>query len=137
MSNIIKLKSDAKKLRVRIQESTVKSIYEEQEIEKDKERLQMENKLTQKYEQGFQEGQDAIRQEIEEKYNTQLIERYDEISKIFNSIDENLAEYKDVFANITTDLAYMISEKVLNLFYQLHEEFFEYLYPEYELYHQI
>ncbi len=113
MSNIIKLKSDSKKLKVKIQESAVKSIYEEQEFTKEKERLKMENSLVQRYEQGFSDGQNAIRQEMEEKYNTQLLERYDEISKTFLSIEENLKEYKDVFVNLVLELSYLISEKIV------------------------
>ncbi len=113
MSNIIKLRSDSKKLKVKIQESALKSIYEEQEFAKEKERLQMENSLVQRYEQGFSDGQNAIRQEMEEKYNTQLIERYDEISKTFLSIEENFNEYKDVFANLVLELSYLISEKIV------------------------
>lgn len=113
MSNIIKLKSDSKKLKVKIQESAVKSIYEEQEFTKEKERLKMENSLVQRYEKGFSDGQNAIRQEMEEKYNTQLLERYDEISKTFLSIEENLKEYKDVFVNLVLELSYLISEKIV------------------------
>ncbi|NOG97137.1 MAG: hypothetical protein HND52_04090 [Ignavibacteriae bacterium] len=113
MSNIIKLKSDSKKLKVRIQESSVKTIHEEQELAKEKERLNLENALTQKYELGYEEGQAAIRNEIEEKYNSQLLTRYDEIAKTFNSIEEELEEYKDIFSNLVTDLAYMIAEKIV------------------------
>jgi flagellar biosynthesis/type III secretory pathway protein FliH len=113
MSNIIKLKSDSKKLKVKIQESSVKSIHEEQELAKERERLKMENVLTQKYEQGYQDGQDAIRNEMEEKYNSQLLSRYDEIAKTFQSIEEEMKEYKDIFSNLVTDLAYMISEKIV------------------------
>jgi flagellar assembly protein FliH len=98
---------------VKIQESAVKSIYEEQEFAKKKERLQMENSLVQRYDQGFSDGQNAIRQEMEEKYNTQLLERYDEISKTFLSIEENLIEYRDVFANLVLELSYLISEKIV------------------------
>jgi flagellar assembly protein FliH len=113
MSNIIKLKADSKKLKVKIQESAVKNIFEEQQSAKKKERLQIENSLAEKYEQGYQDGQNTIRQELEEKYNSQLLERYESIAKTFESIDENLDEYKNVFEKLVLKSAYMISEKII------------------------
>ena len=108
MSNVIKINSAAsKKLSIRF-----KNEIEELEERKKPVQNQLEVQLKEKYEEGFNNGYENARNEIEKIYKDRFIKKVDEFNKILNTVDEKITGYDGEFENLVIRLSFEIAQKI-------------------------
>jgi flagellar assembly protein FliH len=108
MSEIIKLNMKKKKFKAIIPDEELSSgfdsYYEENSIKKE---------LEQKYNIGFEEGYNKAKEELEETFVNQLVEKSENFYKILSSFEEKLIDYEKSFDKLVLAFTKSVSKKVL------------------------
>ncbi len=108
MSSVIKLNSAvSKKLSIRF-----KSELEELEARKEPSQSQLQIQLEERYEQGFKDGYENAKNEIEKTYKERFIKKVDEFNKILCSVDEKISVYGREFEDLVIQLSFEIAQKI-------------------------
>jgi len=109
MSETIKLNVKAKKLRAIIPEEKLApgfdTFYEEESIKKE-----LENRFS----NGFQEGYEKAKNELEEDFMNQLVQKSEQFYNILSQIEEKLKEYEFSYNSIVLNVANEVAKKILN-----------------------
>ncbi|NOX17052.1 MAG: hypothetical protein GXO87_02070 [Chlorobi bacterium] len=109
MSEIIKLNMKKKKFRAIIPEEDISSgfdsYYEENSIKKE---------LEQKYDNGFSDGYNKAKEDLEETFVNQLVEKSENFYKILSTFEEKLIDYEKSFDKLVLAFTKSVSKKVLN-----------------------
>ncbi len=109
MSDVLKLNVKSKKLNVK-----VKSILEvdaKAEIEQEKDYLQTQFQYY--FDQGYGEGYKEAKEELEHKFNNDLEVKKNELNQLILNLNNNVASYENDFDKIVLELAFLISEKII------------------------
>ena len=116
MSNVIKMNSAAsKKLSIRF-----KSALEEVEDKKGPQQSHVQMQLEQKYDEGFKDGYNSAKDEIEKTYRERFIQKVDEFNKILSTMDEKISEYGTEFEELVVQLSFEIAQKIVRK--EIHKE---------------
>ncbi len=73
---------------------------------------QQEIQLKQKYEEGFSDGYENAKNEVEKIYKERFIKKVDEFNKILNTVDEKISGYDQEFENVVIRLSFEIAQKI-------------------------
>lgn len=108
MSNILQLNVKPGKQNFKIKDSSFEEMadvaIEENSTEK---------QLQQHYELGFAEGQYALRKELELEFERRLLEQKKVLQTVVASLNEKMIEYDEQFEAMVVNLAFLISEKII------------------------
>lgn len=115
MSNVIKLNHKAGTVRVKFNEDFVEEeeTSEEQTITQQQQEYYLQQQLKSYYERGLQEGQKALRAELEKEFTARLVKTTEEFNNILSGIEQNLSTYEEAFDSIVTEVAIDIAEKIV------------------------
>ncbi|MFA6026652.1 MAG: FliH/SctL family protein, partial [Ignavibacteriaceae bacterium] len=72
-----------------------------------------EKQLQQNYENGFSDGQNAIRKELEANHERRLFEHKQMLQSVVASLNEKLVDYDQQFEAMVVNLSFLISEKII------------------------
>ncbi|MCK9210207.1 MAG: FliH/SctL family protein [Ignavibacteriaceae bacterium] len=108
MSNVLQLNVKPGKLNFKIKNSSFEekddAIAQENSFEK---------QLQQNYENGFSDGQNAIRKELEANHERRLFEHKQMLQSVVASLNEKLVDYDQQFEAMVVNLSFLISEKII------------------------
>lgn len=113
-SNVIKLNPKSRSIRVKVLDDFEVEKIEKPEPQVNRETLfqiELEKKVKEGYEKGWQESKN----ELEDKYTKQLIDKSEEFNAILRSIQENLSNYESAFDGLVIKTAIKIAEKILRI----------------------
>jgi len=109
MSEIIKVNTQTILPKIKINEGL------RNRIEHDK--LEVENniqtKLQKHYDQGFNDGKKQAKQELEKKFNIKFSKQDEKLNTILEELDSEISGYDKIFEKLVIELAFIISEKIL------------------------
>ncbi len=78
----------------------------------DEEAMQ-KKELEKKFNKTFQEGYDKAKNDLEEEYSNQFIQKTEEFYSILSSFEQKLISYEEAFEKIVVEISTKIAEKVL------------------------
>ncbi len=108
MSEVLKLNLKKKKFKAIIPDEEISSgydsYYEEGSIKKE---------LEQRYENGFNEGYNKAKEDLEEQFVNQLVEKSENFYQILSTFEEKLIEYEKAFNQIVLAFTKSAAKKVL------------------------
>lgn len=108
MSDTIKLSIKARKLKAVVPQEEIKSsydtFYEEESIKKE---------LESKYNLGFENGYEKAKDDLEENYINQIVEKSEQFYTILSQIEDKLKEYETSFNKIVLQVSQEIAKKIL------------------------
>ena len=110
MSDVIKINNSIKKLRAIIPEDGVD--YSGLQTGYDEEQIRQE-KLEQQYKLGYEEGKSSVKEELENLYRTDLLNKTEEFYTILSESEKKLKEYSEIFSKVVIGLSQRISEKII------------------------
>ncbi|MDP4173245.1 MAG: FliH/SctL family protein [Bacteroidota bacterium] len=106
--------SDVVRLNLKSGNVKLKFTNEPEEIpDENKEEDYFTHQLQDSYERGFKDGQNQLRDELEQNYIAQLSEKTQEFNKILAMLEANLSEYDQAFDKVVLETALMIAEKIV------------------------
>ncbi len=108
MSNVLQLNVKPGKLNIKIKNSSFEEIDDAVALENS-----FEKQLQQNYENGFSDGQNAIRKELEENHERRLFEHKQMLQSVVASLNEKLVDYDQQFEAMVVNLSFLISEKII------------------------
>ena len=73
----------------------------------------LKHQLDEYYQQGFKEGQEKIKRELEQDYSTKLFRKYEEVYNVIQQYDEHLIEQEKIFEKLVVETAYELSKKII------------------------
>ncbi len=111
MSDVLKLNIKSKSLKAILNDSNNTSIDIDDKESTDK-RYRIE--IERQYNTGFTKGYDQAKEELENEYNHQLIEKAEEFYSIIKSFEEKMIDYESVFESVVIETSKQISKKILN-----------------------
>lgn len=106
MSNVIKIKSPAGKLNLKIKNDFIAGPEEENETDSFQKQLQAS------FEEGMNEGYNAAHLELENEYNEKLLSKYSYFDGMLQNINTALNEFEASFEQIVFETAIAIAEKI-------------------------
>lgn len=106
MSNVIKIKSPAGKLNLKIKNDFIAGPEEENETDSFQKQLQAS------FEEGMNEGYNAAHLELENEYNEKLLSKYGYFDGMLQNINTALNEFEASFEQIVFETAIAIAEKI-------------------------
>jgi len=109
MSDIIRLNSNSKRLRVKESNSAFGEFASDEPGEED----YIQTNLQNYYDKGFNDGKEIAETEIKKEYETRFDNEANKISSILFKLHEQTVGYEKIFENLVAKLAFMISEKVI------------------------
>jgi flagellar assembly protein FliH len=110
MSNVIKINGRAGGIKVKIKGEG----EEDEAVNREPSQEEYFQKQLQNYfEKGRAEGYNKARQELEQAFNDELINRAAEFEKILQTLENNLKGYEEVFDKIVINVAMLIAEKLV------------------------
>ncbi|MFA8341669.1 MAG: FliH/SctL family protein [Rhodothermaceae bacterium] len=106
MSNVVRLKIKQKTIKARIPELDENTgvVSEEDSFKKE---------LETSYQNGYNEGYEAARTELEKNFNQELVAKSEEFYNILSSFENKLIEYEESFGNIVIEVSHKIAEKII------------------------
>lgn len=107
MSNVIKIKSTAGKLNLKVKNDFVAGPEEENEVDTYQKQLQAS------FEEGMNEGYNAAHLEMENEFNEKLLGKYSYFDGMLQNINVALNEFENSFEHIVFDTAIAIAEKII------------------------
>jgi len=109
MSDIIRLNSNSKRLRVKVSNSEFGEFGSDEPGEED----YIQTNLQNYYDKGFNDGKELAETEIKKEYETRFDNEANKINSILFKLHEQTEGYEKIFENLVAKLAFMISEKVI------------------------
>ncbi len=112
MSNVIKVGNSGRGLKALVpgtlnNDKDINEIYKEEENKLKKE-------LEKYFQQGFDEGFEAARSQLEQEYTDQILAKSEEFYSILSGIEERLQSYEKSFESIVIAVSGKIAQKILN-----------------------
>lgn len=115
MSDILRLNSKIKNKSIRLSDnnsqSTDSAFVDEDEI--------IRTNYQNYYDQGFSDGQRAVKVEYEHEFHSMLVQKFSEVASVIEKIEKALQDYDKSFDKLVIDLSIMIAEKILHKEIQL------------------
>lgn len=110
MSDVIKLNVKSRSIKVMVDGNSVK-----EDPEREKEKLEQRHKeeLHHYYEKGFAEGQQAAKNQYESYYTEKLLQRFEELHRMFSGFDQRILDYEKVFERLVMETAFIIADKII------------------------
>lgn len=108
MSNILQLNVKPGRLNFKIKNSLFEEMTDAVTHENS-----FEKQLQQHFDRGFAEGQSAIRKELEDEFDSRLLDHKKMLQSVVASLNEKLIEYDQQFEAMVIDLSFLISEKII------------------------
>ena len=106
MSNVIKLGSRSNRPALKVAGfSDVDSTENETDF--------LKRQLDDYYKQGFLDGQEKTRRELEQDYSAKLFRKYEEVYNIIKQYDEHLLGQEKIFEKLVIETAYELSKKII------------------------
>ncbi len=106
MSNVIKLGSRSNRPALKVAGfSDVDSTENETDF--------LKRQLDDYYRQGFLDGQEKTRRELEQDYSAKLFRKYEEVYNIIKQYDEHLLGQEKIFEKLVIETAYELSKKII------------------------
>lgn len=106
MSNIVRLKIKQKSIKARIPEADESFALSSEEDGYKKE-------LETSFQNGYNEGYEAAKAELEKNFTQELVAKSEEFYNILSSFENKLIEYEEAFGNIVIEVAHKIAEKII------------------------
>ena len=110
MSDVIKLNVKSRGIKVKVDGNFVK-----EDPERDRELLEQRHKeeLNRYYEVGYQEGLQAAKNQFETYYTEKLLERFEDLHRMFSGFDQKILDYEKVFEKLVMETSFIIAEKII------------------------
>ena len=109
MSEVIKVNIQTNLPKIRINEGHRNRI--EHVIREDENNMQMN--LKKFYEQGLNEGKKQTKQELEKYFIASFSKKVDQFNAVLTELDGEISGYDKIFEKLVIELAFIISEKIL------------------------
>jgi flagellar assembly protein FliH len=132
MSDVLKLKTKPNLLKLNLDAEYVQEVtaFEEKneakspekESEKLKEKAEEIQKLLEEkhkielqvsFDNGFAEGQQALKERLEKYYTDKLLERFEQLHEMFSDFDKKIESYDNSFEKLVLDTACLVAEKIV------------------------
>lgn len=115
MSDELKIKLRSKRINVLLEQEDVKIDVEEHEDteKKDARTLFFEQQIKQKYEEGFSEGYNKAKSELEEQFANEISGLTEQFQGVLNEIDIQLQGYDKIFEPLVLETAIEIAKKII------------------------
>jgi flagellar assembly protein FliH len=114
MSDAIKIKLKSKKIVVKTEDDdTIKFDIEDNKPQKDPQTLFLEQQMAKKYQEGFDDGYNKAKAELEENFANDLQTAVDEFNNILQEIQNQLNNYDKIFEPLVLETAIAIAKKVI------------------------
>ncbi|QQS35477.1 MAG: hypothetical protein IPM56_14675 [Ignavibacteriales bacterium] len=107
MSEKIKIPARATKIAVKIKDNNSTKLNSQDSTEDF-----IQKQLDQYYQQGFTEGQQKERQELEQIFSQRLIDKYEELNNLMSSVDQKVLLYEKEFESLVINLAFIVAESI-------------------------
>lgn len=107
MSEIIKLSGKSVKLKAHVADDLIST--KSNEPPKDN----LHNLLQSQYSKGFEEGKQAVKDSLEEKYSTDLEKKYEIFKQFLSKINQQMSQLEKDFESLVIQISCLISEKIL------------------------
>jgi flagellar assembly protein FliH len=114
MSNVIKIKSSAGKLNLKIKNDFIAGPEEENETDSFQKQIQAS------FEEGMNEGYNAAHLEMENEFNEKLLSKYGYFDGMLQNINTALNDFENSFQHIVFETAITIAEKIIQR--EIHKE---------------
>ena len=73
-----------------------------------------DEKLQTKYDEGYQQAFDLLKDDFNKKYDEKVNEKYEKLNSMISELDEKMKQYEKLFANKVMDFSFFIAEKILH-----------------------
>lgn len=115
MSDVVKIKLKTKKISVKTTDENVNLAfdYEDDVPKKNPEELFLEQQLAKKYQEGFDDGYNRAKSELEENFANDLQTAVDEFNNILQEIQNQLTIYDKIFEPLVLETAIYIAKKII------------------------
>ncbi len=115
MSDAIKIKLRTKKVNIKTTDEipSITFDYEDDVNKKNPEELFLEQQLAKKYQEGFEDGYNKAKAELEESFNQDLQTAIDEFNNILQEIQNQLSVYDKIFEPLVIETALFIAKKII------------------------
>ncbi|HOJ37213.1 MAG TPA: FliH/SctL family protein [Ignavibacteriales bacterium] len=115
MSDAIKIKLRTKKVNIKTTDEipSITFDYEDDVNKKNPEELFLEQQLAKKYQEGFEDGYNKAKAELEESFNQDLQTTIDEFNNILQEIQNQLSVYDKIFEPLVIETALFIAKKII------------------------
>lgn len=108
MSNVIIMSKKTGKVNVTFGDN---SILEEPLQSEPENQLQVQ--LEAYYSDGFEAGQKAVKDQLQQEFTDKLLVKYAEFHSIVSTLEENFVKYEAAFEKVVVDLSFAITEKII------------------------
>lgn len=115
MSEILKLSAKLRTLKIKADGDSVQEDTEQEKLERERKNLEQKHKeeLAKQFEIGYNEGQQSVKAHYESYYTEKLLERYEDIHRMFSDFDQKILSYEYDFEKICIETSMIIAEKIL------------------------